>query len=74
MPGRESKNAKQRDRAAARAAAYQYLPANPFPAGSRLHRYYAMACQHRDNMDGVFREMEMAYGHIGTPRVPTVGE
>lgn len=69
MPGAVSKSAQLRDRAAAREAAYKYLSDSPFPVGSRLHRYYVKACQHRDNMDAIFRDLESVYGPIGTPRV-----
>jgi hypothetical protein len=68
MTQEEMVAAKVRDRRAARAAAYKYLPTNPFPDGSRLHRYYIKACRHRDNMDALVRDLESVYGPIVTPR------
>ena len=67
MPGIASVSAKRADRTAARAAAYR-TDVNPFAEGTRLHRYFEKALQHRLNMDAVFRDLEEVYGPIGVRR------
>lgn len=61
--------AKQIDRLAAKGAAYDGAT-NPFQDGSRRHRYFIKARQHVEYMDAIFRDLEMAYGPMGTRRVP----
>lgn len=60
-------SAKQDDRKAAKAAAYREA-SNPFPEGTRLHRYFIKARQHIANMDAAFRDLEQVYGTIGHKR------
>ena len=62
---------KYQDRREAKAAAYRSAT-NPFPDGTRLHRYFIKARQHHDYMEDCFRDLEQVYGTIGTRRSETV--
>jgi hypothetical protein len=55
------------DRRAAKEEAYKGAD-NPFPEGSRLHRYFIKARKHIENMDAIFRDLEHVYGTIGQRR------
>jgi len=67
MPGAVSAANKRADRRTARDAAYRESE-NPFPEGTRLHRYFITARQHVEMMDGRMAELEQVYGPIGTVR------
>jgi hypothetical protein len=56
--------AQKQDRVAAKEAAYA-SPVNPFPEGTRRHRYFVKARQHYENMEAAFRDLEQVYGPIG---------
>jgi hypothetical protein len=65
MPGALSAANKRSDRRTAREAAYRGSE-NPFPEGTRLHRYFVAARQHVEMMDGRLSELEHVYGFVGT--------
>lgn len=56
------------DKAAA-AEAEQRLNNNPFEPGTRRHRMFETRRNHSNLMDCRFRELEIVYGSLGTPRV-----
>lgn len=62
---------KYQDRREAKAAAYR-SPVNPFPEGSRLHRYFISARKYHDQMEDAFRDLETVYGTIGTRRTTAI--
>lgn len=70
MPGALSAANKLADRRSARAAAYR-LSENPFPEGTRLHRYFVAARRHIDMMEGRVAELEEVYGSLGTRKAET---
>jgi len=69
MPGEQAKANKLADRRTAREAAYRGSE-NPFPEGTRLHRYFVKARQHVGHMDSVVRELELGYGFQGAGEAP----
>lgn len=65
MTTRENK--KRTDRAAAKDAAYKGSE-NPFPEGSRRHRYFISYRRFVETMDAAFRDLEQVYGPMGQKR------
>jgi len=73
MPGAVSAANKRADRRTAREAAYR-MSENPFPEGTRLHRYFVTARRHVEVMDGRMSELEQVYGPLGAVKVQDEGQ